>query len=1204
MPLTTTEIEALENALSLTKSGGVYYEGARIQGGTANRWLLVGVGGVGTLTLLRVKHEIMSRMKLPTDGTGKPTGKPPENIAFLAIDTKDGELEKMSCADTKFDGEEIVCTGAVKKSWATITKNMYAHKRQMPTGYAKFLPDTLPSPLPNTSAAGAMRILGRIGLFYHQSEVIQKLTTAMGRVNAAAGDTQICLFAGLGGGTGSGSFIDIAFLLKQIFGAGGAAAPLSAYLFLPDTKDAASGGNDRLINTVASLKELDQIIELGCEEHNSPYQFGSGTQQITFTGNPFDYCYLINRTDANGIVHDSNSIVEDVAESIFELIADQTANDGDAHAGQSAINDNANNWFGNASGQAPYPAVYRYMSTCSNIHRIPYLEINTLVVSEMFEKLSKEVFQNVVTRAKLNEDMEKLELTTPNADSNTDAVTNIEKALMSKLGLNTPGQVGLYAKGIGRRDGYTKDDVWGVSDYKAIPYKDAYNATANYQSALNANLGLLAGTNEAIGSLEKKLKELILEYITRKDRGPIYLANVVGGVNESDNLIALLTRVKSRCAGAARTAAHQAALAEEDTENHTGFKEIWNYANGRRRPTSRDLDDYLYYVDQWQQETRLKMMYDYLVELCDSIIKVYQRYYDNILESLESTILAVSTIFAGNKAEVVAKHTYYQKNPDEHILIYPLDFKKQYSTVFNGCVENATNQFLKHIKDHLPEWIGVALNQDAQMPTTDQDFEKQDNAIRISSSLSDFISQYLNGLYGAVTVETIYRQRFGANFDVAMQAEILRIYNSSYPFFAKNGLSDETVQSYAILYVPNSCAGIKAAAQTVQDGALNQLIDVIPSDDVSRISLIKVGEGYSLIMNKYLNDWEPVYDQAPSTANHLSDKWARSFPSPNVQTAWEITGYSANSSKKIADRNDKLRNIFRYCCQYGLIRLSQDPATPLQATLLVNADRILGKSAEEYLKTASLGGQTLQLKATNLKTIFGNVWNAGTSETLIGMGTYKGGSDGSLEDRMDNIMENTLRNSRLCEILSEQYKLLKIYAALESSFKIPELYIKALVCKLIKPMKSNFHVRLCTDSTGATYQEIVQDASAKTQKPDFHYRVYIKFEPVINTIATGHSTWHEQIEKNWDVLLKNEDREKINDYLQKKIQQFTQSYTEFAAEVERHLDDSLREWNQKIADFYLMCTLYAKELSIGLINDGDDDDSSEGTLDDDIYEDI
>ena len=67
MPLSNAETEALKKALSLTESGGIYYEGARVSGGTANRWLLVGVGGMGISTLIRVKHEIMNRMKLPVD---------------------------------------------------------------------------------------------------------------------------------------------------------------------------------------------------------------------------------------------------------------------------------------------------------------------------------------------------------------------------------------------------------------------------------------------------------------------------------------------------------------------------------------------------------------------------------------------------------------------------------------------------------------------------------------------------------------------------------------------------------------------------------------------------------------------------------------------------------------------------------------------------------------------------------------------------------------------------------------------------------------------------------------------------------------------------------------------------------------------------------------------------------------------------------
>ena len=48
--------EALEKSLSLKENGGIYYEGTRVTGNPSNLWLLVGVGGFGTGTLIRLKH--------------------------------------------------------------------------------------------------------------------------------------------------------------------------------------------------------------------------------------------------------------------------------------------------------------------------------------------------------------------------------------------------------------------------------------------------------------------------------------------------------------------------------------------------------------------------------------------------------------------------------------------------------------------------------------------------------------------------------------------------------------------------------------------------------------------------------------------------------------------------------------------------------------------------------------------------------------------------------------------------------------------------------------------------------------------------------------------------------------------------------------------------------------------------------------------
>lgn len=95
-------------------------------------------------------------MKLSENGHSQLPG----GIKFLAIDTKNGDLEKMFCADTKFDRSEILYTGpetpTSRSSWDIIVNGMYNDRRNDENGYAGFLPpqrDDL-GRLPTSPAAG------------------------------------------------------------------------------------------------------------------------------------------------------------------------------------------------------------------------------------------------------------------------------------------------------------------------------------------------------------------------------------------------------------------------------------------------------------------------------------------------------------------------------------------------------------------------------------------------------------------------------------------------------------------------------------------------------------------------------------------------------------------------------------------------------------------------------------------------------------------------------------------------------------------------------------------------------------------------------------------------------------------------------------------------------------------------------------------
>ena len=59
--------DIIQETLSLSKSGGIYFAGERVSVDENQMVLFVGLGGTGASALIRMKHQIYNRMKLPVD---------------------------------------------------------------------------------------------------------------------------------------------------------------------------------------------------------------------------------------------------------------------------------------------------------------------------------------------------------------------------------------------------------------------------------------------------------------------------------------------------------------------------------------------------------------------------------------------------------------------------------------------------------------------------------------------------------------------------------------------------------------------------------------------------------------------------------------------------------------------------------------------------------------------------------------------------------------------------------------------------------------------------------------------------------------------------------------------------------------------------------------------------------------------------------
>ena len=219
--------------------------------------LVVAVGHVGRLVLEDLRRVVRDRFGNP--------GKVP-NLRCLYLDT---DPEIATLANGQVDGE-----GLTARELIHTRLNRPAHylQRDSLPSVDQWLPQGALYKLPrNPGSTDGVRAFGRLALFDHYRLVAQRVrqeietfltddtllkaeeTTGLGlRTNRP----RAYVITGLGGGTGSGMFLDLAYLIRHELRAHGYARPDVVGMFLVPPADRRASRNAALGNTYAALSEL------------------------------------------------------------------------------------------------------------------------------------------------------------------------------------------------------------------------------------------------------------------------------------------------------------------------------------------------------------------------------------------------------------------------------------------------------------------------------------------------------------------------------------------------------------------------------------------------------------------------------------------------------------------------------------------------------------------------------------------------------------------------------------------------------------------------------------------------------------------------------------------------------------------------------------------------------------------------------------
>lgn len=276
------------------------------------RSLFIGLGGTGLKSILHTKKRFIDTY-----------GEIPPMTAFLAFDT-DGDS-----INTKIDsnlGNHRIGLDASEFLHIRV-RHPQEILRQQPELF-DFVPASNRELLVSlTDGAGQVRSNGRFATHFNYSAIENSIRTKLTSIlNADAigndkyeingSDVEINMMFSVAGGTGSGTFLDMAYIVKEVSKNISATVGVSTigFAILPDVFNAMMNGPamaNVLPNGYGALHDLDFLMHHDFDK--KPLEIKYATKSIKIENPPFDLVFTINNSDKNANTYTN---VNDLSELI------------------------------------------------------------------------------------------------------------------------------------------------------------------------------------------------------------------------------------------------------------------------------------------------------------------------------------------------------------------------------------------------------------------------------------------------------------------------------------------------------------------------------------------------------------------------------------------------------------------------------------------------------------------------------------------------------------------------------------------------------------------------------------------------------------------------------------------------------------------------------------------------------------------------
>lgn len=278
--------------------------------------IIVGLGGTGGDILLRIRKKFCEKY-------GNLSDFPIVNYLWIDTDTTENNVGAGIFTDQiRFGKHEKIIATVPDTTTYTNNLNQHPHIKEW------FYPSLSKLQTVN-EGCGQIRAYSRLCFYHNYGKIRNAISDALGRVNdnknvkevydrykltVDTAKQQVIVVCSIAGGTGSGMFLDVAFLLKNLLAATGGITSVG-YLLLPGLFNPRE---DRIFaNGYAALKELNYYT------HEHPYEpMWPDTPRQFIPSPPFNYTYLVERENML-----NRSVTFNTRQVVFDMLADNIFKD-------------------------------------------------------------------------------------------------------------------------------------------------------------------------------------------------------------------------------------------------------------------------------------------------------------------------------------------------------------------------------------------------------------------------------------------------------------------------------------------------------------------------------------------------------------------------------------------------------------------------------------------------------------------------------------------------------------------------------------------------------------------------------------------------------------------------------------------------------------------------------------------------------------